>query len=242
VSPGTWHEVLSAHLEISSLPDREQALLLFRCIQFAMDNAANLTLAVRLYGPDMASWPTLKTGGAWLTETALGSSHVPASTATRAAFEAATAARARGDYAKAATLYRRAADDGMADAQFYLGLMHANGQGVSQDLAEAVKWYRRAGDQGVASAQFNLGLMFQTGEQIPQDYAEAVRWLRPAAEQGHATAQFNLGVMYGKGQGVSQDSAEGLRWIRKAANGGCAEAQAALARLPGTKHQLVVAP
>ena len=35
-----------------------------------------------------------------------------------------------------------------ARAQFNLGVMYANGDGVPKDAAEAVKWYRKAADQG----------------------------------------------------------------------------------------------
>ena len=49
---------------------------------------------------------------------------------------------------------------GNAVAQFNLGLIYHNGEGISQDQAEAVKWYRRAAEQGDAQAQCNLGLMY----------------------------------------------------------------------------------
>ena len=55
------------------------------------------------------------------------------------------------------------ADQGDMDAQFSLGVMYDNGQGVIQDYKEAVKWYRLAADQGDAAAQFNLGYMFYEG-------------------------------------------------------------------------------
>ena len=38
------------------------------------------------------------------------------------------------------------ADQGHAVAQFSLGFMYANSQGVAQDYAEAVRWYRLAVD------------------------------------------------------------------------------------------------
>ena len=88
------------------------------------------------------------------------------------------------DYAEAVRWYRKAADQGNADAQFSLGYMYDNGQGVPQDYAEAARWYRKAADQGDADAQFNLGYMYDKGQGVPQDYAEAARWYRKAADQG----------------------------------------------------------
>ena len=62
---------------------------------------------------------------------------------------------------------------GNASAQFNLGLMYANGDGVPKDAAEAVKWYRKAADQGNAHAQFILGVMYANGEGVPKDAARS---------------------------------------------------------------------
>ena len=39
--------------------------------------------------------------------------------------------------------FRKAADRGLVDAQFNLGVIYDAGEGVTQDYAEAAKWYRR---------------------------------------------------------------------------------------------------
>ena len=115
---------------------------------------------------------------------------------------------------------RRLAEQGDADAQYNLGVMYANGEGVPQDDAEAVRWYRLAADQGNASAQNNLGLMYSNGEGVLKDEAEAVRWYRLSADQGNATAQHNLGVSYSNGEGVLKDSVLAHMWFNIAgANG-----------------------
>ena len=121
------------------------------------------------------------------------------------------------DCAQAASWYRKAADQGDADAQYNLGLLYVNGQGVPQDYAQAVSWFRKAADQGDADAQFNLGLRYANGQGVPQDYAQAASWYRKAADQGHASAQLNLGVLYYHGQGVPQDSAQAEHWFQLSA-------------------------
>lgn len=78
---------------------------------------------------------------------------------------------------------RLAADNGLAEAQFNLGGMYTNGDGVIQDDAEAVRWYRRAATQGYAAAQNGLGLMYSTGRGVPQNYVEAHKWFNIAAAQ-----------------------------------------------------------
>jgi len=120
------------------------------------------------------------------------------------------------------------AQQGDAEAQYNLGVMYAQGLGVTQNYAEAVKWYRKAAEQGYAAAQFNLGGMYHQGQGVPQeampdgewDYSEAMKWYRKAAEQGHANAQSNLGLMYAQGQGVTQDYAEAYFWFNLAVASG----------------------
>ncbi len=92
-------------------------------------------------------------------------------------FEDGIAAYERADYDTALRLWRPLADLGNVSAQFNLGLMYKNGEGVPQDYAKALKWYRKAADQGNAGAQTNLGLMYENGEGVPQDYVEAHKWL-----------------------------------------------------------------
>ena len=51
---------------------------------------------------------------------------------------------------------RRAADQGLAQAQYSLGRMYYKGEGVAKDGQEAVVWFRRAADQGLAQAKAAL--------------------------------------------------------------------------------------
>lgn len=92
------------------------------------------------------------------------------------------------NYVEAVKWYRKAAEQGLAEAQYNLGVCYANGQGITQSYTEAVKWYRKAAEQGLAGAQFNLGLHYYKGEGITQSYTEALKWLRKAKEQGHEDA------------------------------------------------------
>ena len=133
-------------------------------------------------------------------------------------FEDAAAAYKRQDYAETMRLLRPLADQGDATAQYNLGLMYFNGQGVPQDYAEAMKWYRKSADQGHAGAQYNLGLMYFNGQGVPQDYAEAMKLYRKSADQGVPLAQSNLGTLYFNGLGVPQDYVQALKWFILAAS------------------------
>jgi len=60
------------------------------------------------------------------------------------------------DDAVALRLYGLAAAQGHADAQYSLGDMFEEGQGVAQDTAEAIRWYRLAAEQGNVLARERL--------------------------------------------------------------------------------------
>lgn len=51
------------------------------------------------------------------------------------------------DKAKAAALYRQAADQGYANAQYNLGVLHLRGEGVQADQKAGVHWLRLAAAQ-----------------------------------------------------------------------------------------------
>ena len=129
------------------------------------------------------------------------------------------------DYNRAFPVCGRAAEQGDANAQYNLGGMYDNGEGVTENDREAAKWYRLAAEQGYAKAQFGLGSMYDNGEGVPENDREAVKWYRLAAEQGHAKAQFNLGNMYNNGEGVPENDREAVKWYRLAAEQGDARAQ-----------------
>ena len=91
----------------------------------------------------------------------------------------------RGDYQTAFKLWLPLAEQGDASAQFNLGMMYDNGQGVKQDDVEAVKWYRQAAEQGYAKAQYNLGVKYYQGEGVRQDKGQAKEWFGKACDNGH---------------------------------------------------------
>ena len=129
-----------------------------------------------------------------------------------------------GDYKTAHEKMKVLADRGNSPAQFTLGVMYENGQGVSRDFMESAKWYKSAADKGFAEAQYNLGGMYLKGKGVLQDNREAMKWYRLAAEQGHNMAQNNLGGMYFEGKGAIQDLVQAHFWANLAVINGNANA------------------
>jgi uncharacterized protein len=120
--------------------------------------------------------------------------------------------------------YRKAANLGSAQAQYYLGGMYETGRRVLRDYTKAAQWYRQAANQGHIEAEVTLGYMYEIGRGVPQDYDRAIAWYRKAADTGYAIAQFNLGSMYENGHGVEKNDELAIQWYRKAANLGYADA------------------
>ncbi len=116
--------------------------------------------------------------------------------------------------------WKARAEKGSAVAQYNVGMLYAQGQGVEQDYKKAFVWFSKAADQGYAKAQFNLGVLYRDGQGVEKDFKEAVKWYRKAADQGHAGAQFSLGVMCAFGNGVLQDDVTAYAWAGIAAANG----------------------
>ncbi len=132
-----------------------------------------------------------------------------------------------GDYAVAEREFRPLAERGDVLAQYKLGLMYNNGEGVRRDFDKAAMWFNGAAVQGYAPAQTNLGVMYEKGQGVTRNYGEAVSWYRHGAEQGNATAQYRLGRMYVLGRGVRRDYTEAVAWFKIAAAQGLEDAATA---------------
>jgi uncharacterized protein len=89
---------------------------------------------------------------------------------------------ANSDYGKADMWLRRAAEQGNAEAQFWLGAFYEQGRIGATDYQEAFKWLLKAAKQGHPDAQVSLGQMYENGEFVAQNYALAAKWYRKAAE------------------------------------------------------------
>ena len=79
---------------------------------------------------------------------------------------------------------RQLAEQGVAEAQYNLGVMYDSGRGVRQDYAEAFRWYRKAAEQGVAEAQYNLGVMYASGRGVRQNFHLSKEWFGKACDGG----------------------------------------------------------
>ena len=102
--------------------------------------------------------------------------------------------------------YRAKAEQGQAEAQYYLGMIYRTGShGVAKNVPVSVTWLTKSAEQGHSRAQYYLGRTYfdfdGNTSGVAQDTRNAVSWWGKAAAQGDADAQEALGFCYARGFG-----------------------------------------
>ena len=163
------------------------------------------------------------------------------------AFRSGTSALKAGENDKAVSSLQYAAEKGHALAQWKLGRMYAEGDGVPQDDLRAFEYFSRIADSHaedspdlpqarfVANAFVQLGHYYLDGipkSQVKADPDRAREMYTYAASYfGDADAQYSLARLYLDGVGTPKDPRQAVRWLSLAANKGQYRAQALLGHL-----------
>jgi len=149
-----------------------------------------------------------------------------------------------GDTAKAVSSLEYAAENGHALAQWKLGRMYAEGDGVAQNDLKAFEYFRRIASghaednpntrqsRFVANAFVALGHYYLDGipnTPVKRDPVRAREMFGYAAMYFRdPQAQFNLGRLYFDGVGAPHDPRQAARWFGLSAQKGLCKAQAML--------------
>jgi len=97
-----------------------------------------------------------------------------------------------GDFAPAWCIWEPLAREGNATAQFNLGWLYRNGNGVAKNDERARQLWEQAARSGHAEAQMALAMLYgQQGSPL-EDKTQAIHWYRKAAEQGIEDAMLLL--------------------------------------------------
>lgn len=136
------------------------------------------------------------------------------------------------DQLRAEAAIRKSAKAGNPEAQFRLGVMYGNGDGVGLDYEQARSWFEQAAAQGHENALITLAWMYANGTGVDADEGRARKLYMKAAEHGSAKAQYVVGTMYRFAQyGVGKDVEKAVAWYLKAADQGMPTAQFALGKM-----------
>lgn len=134
------------------------------------------------------------------------------------------------EYALALHEFKILADDGDADAQFFIGSLYQQGEGVLTNIPMAVPWLEKAAKQKHHGALNALGVIFAKEKEF-RDYSKAEKCFESAAAIGIAEARYNLGLLLANGLGSKHSLKEAADYFQKAAEQGLAAAQHKLGRL-----------
>ncbi|HTB03267.1 MAG TPA: tetratricopeptide repeat protein [Bradyrhizobium sp.] len=152
------------------------------------------------------------------------------------------------------TSLQYAAEGGHPIAQWKLGRMYADGNGVAQDDLRAFEYFNRIANAHaedspsapqaaiVANAFVALGRYYLSGipnSKIKSDPERAREMFSYAASYfGNADAQYDLARLYLRGSGSPDDLRYGARWLALAAQKGQHQAQALLGQMLFNGDQL----
>jgi TPR repeat protein len=122
---------------------------------------------------------------------------------------------------RAVEYYRKAAEAGLADAQYAMAQVYRFGSGGERiDAAQSRKWLELAAAQNFDTAQIELGTLLVEGEGGTPDPKAGFSWLMRAASAGNPAAQNRVAKLYRAGVGVEPDRVTAVAWYLRARRAG----------------------
>ena len=100
-----------------------------------------------------------------------------------------------GDYRQAVDIWLPLAEEGDAEAQYYMGVVYKDGLGIEINYDEFRYWTSKSAFQGSSSAMFNLGTMYEYSLGVNEDKNKAFLWYSRAAQEGDVEARVRAGRM-----------------------------------------------
>lgn len=136
-------------------------------------------------------------------------------------------AKSTQNIAEIATWFRKAADQGHAEAEFRTAQAYEIGLGVKRSIVDAIDWYERSISHGKTDANSRLPALWFEAANAEAEPNNKTRLLKKAAEGGHFPAQVAYALRLANQSNA--DSAETLKWMKAAAEAGDTECQVKLA-------------
>jgi TPR repeat protein len=130
------------------------------------------------------------------------------------------------DLAKAANLYKMAAEEKHSAAQYKMGLFYHTGTGLEQNQLLARRYMQKAAENEIHQAQYQYGLFYYKGAGGVQSAGQARIWWEKAAEQGNGNAMYMLYSIYLSGTNNNPINIKtAIEWLNKSARHGNRHAQ-----------------
>ena len=115
----------------------------------------------------------------------------------------------------------QAAEMGIIEAQYSLGLYYYNSPGPASDMKKSIAWFTKAAEQGHLNAMLYLGEIYECGYCDRIDLKKARKWYQKAAEQGDEHGQIHMARYYHNGEaGLKKNPKKAFKWDLMAAEQG----------------------
>jgi TPR repeat protein len=137
----------------------------------------------------------------------------------------------KGDATKAFAPLTRAAQSGIAEAQYRVGRCYIEGKGVPISRVEGARWLERSARQGYVDAQILLAALHIHGvgaDQPAPDQSQPVPEYHPGQGMaaGSPAAPQQVGGLFGAAEAGRPDFDTALHWARLAGDAGSGDGQA----------------
>ena len=124
-------------------------------------------------------------------------------------------------YQKAIDSFNIAVNNNDNRAMLALGIIYANGDGITKDNKKSFEWIKKSALAGNSYAYMKLANIYASQD----NFKDAFKWFEKSAKLGNSQACYNLGYFYTGGLGVERDLKESLKWYKKSALAGNIDAQ-----------------
>ncbi|MBQ9428473.1 MAG: sel1 repeat family protein [Clostridia bacterium] len=135
------------------------------------------------------------------------------------------------DTARAVAYLKAAAEKGIAEAYYELGVCAINGEGLPRDAQTAKTYYEKAAAGGSVSAMLALAALYRGGKGFAEDGDRMYFWYKKAAEAGAPEGYLNLAICTFNGSGTEASVEKAIALAQKAQDLGNGDAKLLLRRL-----------
>ena len=150
------------------------------------------------------------------------------------------------DLKKAFHWYKKSAEQGSPEAQYYLAELYINGEGVPVNIPEAIRLLKLAVANGGNEANRLLGSLYFLGRGVKKDHQKAMSYFSKVkskktkngnysglfleAEKGDPKALYKLGHDFKFGSNVIQDTRTSIKYLVASSRKGNSSAAQSLAK------------
>ncbi|KAJ3273811.1 hypothetical protein HDV01_003938 [Terramyces sp. JEL0728] len=134
------------------------------------------------------------------------------------------------DHSKAFYYCKKAASQGLSQAQNLVGNYYLEGVGCGSDPEMAMIWYIKGAEQREAASIYNIGTLFERGLGVPTSITVAIQWYERAARYHSINANNVLGVFHEQGFATPSIPEKAVEYYSTAALYGHPHAEYNLAR------------